>query len=370
MKKWLLSVAVLAMVTTAVPTGALAAENKDEQLKVDPRLQYFAEDMMNHWATNTMIDLVQADVLKGYEENGVRLIKPEGNVTRAEFVAILLRAADVKIEASETRFEDSTKEDWFHDTVATASKLGIVAGKSETKFAPNESITRAEVSAIMNRFFEKTISFDGQAVAFKDIQDHWAKADIEQISKAGVVVGYGDEFRPENNATRAEAASMIERALHKEQKSLPDTEIFIKKMNDSNDVTKKLIESKDLEAGYKYYAEETMGYEAASGEVGLEVFKKLFEQDIKAEATFLGDLKTEVAYVSDRYAAIKVSGLEVEWKIGNEDKSLTQKFKIEDTFKFRKVNGVWKLYGDKDLYQKLADQLFSEEGPDSGIEAE
>ncbi|MCR8644673.1 S-layer homology domain-containing protein [Paenibacillus sp. N1-5-1-14] len=359
MKKLLLGATAFAMFATAAPTATYAAV-KEEEPVTDPRLEYFAKDMMNHWATPTMIDLVQADVLKGYEENGERFIKPEGKVTRAEFVAILLRAADVKVEASENKFEDAKKGDWFYETVATAHKLGIVAGKTETEFAPNASITRAEVSAILNRFFEKTIKFDGETVAFNDIAEHWAKKDIENMSKAGVVAGYGKEFKPQNDATRAEAASLIQRALHKEQNTLPEAEMLAKKAEAVVNQLKTVAESEDLAAGEKFFTEETMGYEAANGKVMIAMLKALFEEKLKMEVTFTGTPKFEVAFASDRYASVKVSGLDAEMKIGEGETAITQKINMDDTLKFRHVNGVWKLYGSVDSYQQSADDLFEE----------
>lgn len=53
------------------------------------------------------------------------------------------------------------------------------------------------------------------ANAFPDVApDHWAAKQIEELSSAGIIVGYPDgTFQPDENVTRAEFASMAIKAL-------------------------------------------------------------------------------------------------------------------------------------------------------------
>ncbi len=76
---------------------------------------------------------------------------------------------------------------------------------------PNAPITRAEFAAICARF--DTSKHDGDS-NFTDISGHWAEAEIERAASLGWIKGYKDgTFRPENNITRAEAMTMINRVL-------------------------------------------------------------------------------------------------------------------------------------------------------------
>jgi hypothetical protein len=79
------------------------------------------------------------------------------------------------------------------------------------------------------------------------IESNWAKIDIEKITQAGVVVGYGDKFLPNKNATRAEAASMIRRALHKETKAAPSEQELIQLMTTFNDTNNALLQEKKVD---------------------------------------------------------------------------------------------------------------------------
>lgn len=57
-----------------------------------------------------------------------------------------------------------------------------------------------------------------QAKIFPDVAaNHWAAAQIKELSQSGVIVGYPDgTFKPDNNVSRAEFASMAIRALGQE----------------------------------------------------------------------------------------------------------------------------------------------------------
>jgi hypothetical protein len=51
-------------------------------------------------------------------------------------------------------------------------------------------------------------------IKFKDIQNHWAKEDIQKVVAAGLMNGYEDGiFKPDESVTRAEIATILTRAL-------------------------------------------------------------------------------------------------------------------------------------------------------------
>ena len=58
-------------------------------LAADINSKYSPTDIKNHWAFNELKDLVDSDILNGYEDN---TIKPENTITRAEFVQMLVNA--------------------------------------------------------------------------------------------------------------------------------------------------------------------------------------------------------------------------------------------------------------------------------------
>ena len=53
-----------------------------------------------------------------------------------------------------------------------------------------------------------------EKINLTDIQGHWAQQDIEYLVEIGAIKGYEDNtFRPENNITRAEIASLLARVI-------------------------------------------------------------------------------------------------------------------------------------------------------------
>lgn len=150
----------------------------------------------------------------GYEDDTIR---PQNNITRAEVATIFFRLlTDESREAyftTDCDFTDVAGGAWYANTVATLSNAGILAGYPDGSFRPNDPITRAEFAAIATRF-------DDLAAAestFTDIDGHWAEDAINAAYGAGWVGGYPDgTFRPNNNITRAEVMSLVNRVLDRE----------------------------------------------------------------------------------------------------------------------------------------------------------
>lgn len=155
----------------------------------------------------------------GYTDGSVR---PLDSISRMEVATIFFRLLDPEVRevnlTSTNTFEDVNEGMWFNTSVSTMAKLGIIKGRSVSKFDPDAPITRSEFAAICARFDTTLPDGDGN---FTDIAGHWAEAEIEQAASLGWIMGYTDgTFRPENYITRAEAMTMINRMLQR----LPETE--------------------------------------------------------------------------------------------------------------------------------------------------
>jgi uncharacterized repeat protein (TIGR02543 family) len=168
------------------------------------------------WRASTVPDMLSGDdhfaYIVGYEDGTVR---PSGNITRAEVVTIFFRLLkeDIRNEylTSENPFDDVSESAWYCKAVSTLTALGIIEGRSETIFAPNEPITRAELATICARFDTGVTSGTD---TFTDTAGHWAEAEIQRAAALGWIEGDGDgKFRPNDSITRAEAITMINRVL-------------------------------------------------------------------------------------------------------------------------------------------------------------
>lgn len=148
-------------------------------------------------------------------------VQPQNSITRAEVAAIFFRLLEDGIRnenfTHQNDFSDVAADAWYCSSVSTLSRMGIIAGYPDGTFRPNAPITRAEFAAIATRFDNNG---DKTPVSFTDIIGHWAEGEITVAANHGWVSGYGDNtFRPQNQITRAETMSLVNRVL----KRLPET---------------------------------------------------------------------------------------------------------------------------------------------------
>ena len=159
--------------------------------------------------------------VQGYSDGTVR---PNDNITRAEVATLFFRLLKDEIRdenLSDTNtFADVTEEMWCNKAISTMALLGIVKGRTAACFDPNAPITRAEFAAICARFDQSDVI--GRST-FTDIDNHWAKEEIERAAALGWVWSNTDgTFRPQDYITRAEAMTMINRMLQRVPESAED----------------------------------------------------------------------------------------------------------------------------------------------------
>lgn len=155
------------------------------------------------------------------------LVRPEGNVTRAEVATIFLRLMldEYREEnwSTENNFSDVAPTAWYNNAVSTCAKAGIIKGYPDGTFRPNENITRAEFAAIAARFVSDDVpGYD----YFTDMEGHWARVDVARAVMAGWIRGEGRLFRPQDKITRAETATLVNRMINR----FPDKDHLLPQM--------------------------------------------------------------------------------------------------------------------------------------------
>lgn len=137
---------------------------------------------------------------------------PNGKLTRAETATMIARLLDTAQPGpAQTSFPDVQSGDWFYDTVTLLTSWDVLRGYPDGSFRPNGTITRAEFVTILSRLFEPETT----ARSFPDVPgSHWAYAAVQTALAKGWVSGYPDgTFRPDNSITRAEAVTAINNVL-------------------------------------------------------------------------------------------------------------------------------------------------------------
>lgn len=167
----------------------------------------------------------------GYPDGGVH---PHATITRAETATIFFRLLTEKTRKDNLTkyhsFRDVPQGAWYNAAVATMAKLKIITGYPDGTFQPDAPVTRAEFAVIAARFDEKSAR---TTASFRDIYGHWAERYISRSAELGWIRGYTDNtFRPDQSITRAEAMALINRVLNRNPESKDD---LLRSMNIFND---------------------------------------------------------------------------------------------------------------------------------------
>lgn len=196
-------------------------------------------DIMDHWAKRAVMTLAgttilpdQTPIIRGYTEGSSVSFKPNKDVTRYEFLKMVLLSTCTRLRTYTDRdpveFTDVRKTAVINENpdftfrryiIYTAAHEKIVQGYSDGSFQPDAAVTRAEAVKILSLAarLQEFPSGSGTTLPFSDVpEESWFAPFVRAASSGEIVRGYGDgTFRPERKITRAEAAVIIERTIRR-----------------------------------------------------------------------------------------------------------------------------------------------------------
>lgn len=168
------------------------------------------------WFYETVDILTSQGLISGYPDGS---FKPNDSILVSEFIALVVRIKDKGI---------SNGNPWYMPYVDRAKELGLVLDGEFDSYERN--ITRGEMARIIYRALssEDQVSSDKDLDLYKDqIKDFNSiplnlKTYILKSYATGIMAGYPDgTFKPQNDANRAEAATMIRRLIDKNFRKIP-----------------------------------------------------------------------------------------------------------------------------------------------------
>ena len=161
------------------------------------------------WAESSVKYLASKGVVSG---KGDGKFYPNDTVTREEFVKIIVEAFKIYSNTATVEFEDVDSGRWSYGYIASAYRAGIIAGNSDTTFNPAGEMTRQDMAVIMYRVANLVgLSLNSADVTFADGADiaDYAKEAVGALCSAGIINGTGDNcFSPLETVTRAQAAKI------------------------------------------------------------------------------------------------------------------------------------------------------------------
>ena len=196
----------------------------------------------------------------GYPDGTVH---PNGQITRAEVATIFFRLLRDEVRdgafTTSNSYSDVAYGKWYNNPISTMSALGIITGYPDGTFKPNKPITRAEFAAIAARFDETQ---SGKSATFSDVIGHWAAKEIGIAYYNDWIKGYPDgTFKPDQNITRAEAMTLINRVLERKPESPADLLTNMNKWTDNMDTSKWYYLDVQEATNSHAYTRKTFNYE-------------------------------------------------------------------------------------------------------------
>lgn len=158
------------------------------------------------WAWESIAYLKDKGVIEG---NGNAEFLPDNNITRAEFVKMLVKAFDITSEGEDV-FDDVSSSDWFYEFVKTAKNSGMINGNENNEFMPNDFVTRQDAAVMIFRCLNMDEASD-ISVFDDDVEiAEYAKAAVYAMKEKDIISGTDNNlFEPHTFATRAQCAKMI-----------------------------------------------------------------------------------------------------------------------------------------------------------------
>lgn len=166
------------------------------------------------WYANAVKYVVDAELFMGVSNDK---FAPDLELTRAMLVTVLYRAEKSPDVTESNLFTDVVDGSYYTDAVKWATENEIIYGVGNGRFAPDQNITRQELSTILYRYAiykgcdieePKPITQYSDAGEVAD----WAQDAMKWAVSSGVIKGTSDTtLSPNKTATRAEVAMMLMR---------------------------------------------------------------------------------------------------------------------------------------------------------------
>ncbi|OUS78479.1 hypothetical protein B1748_02480 [Paenibacillus sp. MY03] len=168
------------------------------------------------WAETAIHAMAARDIVRGVGDN---FFSPKASISRADFVALLVRALELQQADYEAEmFEDVPSDAYYYEELLIAKQQGIAAGVGDRRFNPDGPITRQDVMVMTMRAL-KAVGIEAAASAESTLETFgdageiagYARESVESLADLGIIVGKNGSLAPRDLLTRAEAAVILYR---------------------------------------------------------------------------------------------------------------------------------------------------------------
>ncbi|MFC4403588.1 5'-nucleotidase C-terminal domain-containing protein [Gracilibacillus xinjiangensis] len=212
-------------ITAATITAAPAIQHADTIV--------FTDVTESHPYFNVIQDFASQGIISGYNDGEFKLSK---SITRAESSMVLSKLLSLEPGDTSVPFTDVESNSWYADSVQALYNDGIISGKSETIFAPNTAVTRAEFAQMLVKAFD--IPTDAAAtLPFTDVDSAaWYMPAVSALYSNDLIAGINkDTFAPNQPLKRGDAIWLLANT-HKKFNTDNDGGTFNLSLMHTNDI--------------------------------------------------------------------------------------------------------------------------------------
>lgn len=197
--------------TSKVVTGS---NNKNKSRSILASYNSNPSSIENHWAKKAIMYAVDKNYFKDIAD--LNNFMPDKSLTRAEFVTILGRLANIdESKYKDKVFNDINANKYYSPYIDWAYKNKIASGFGDGKFMPDKELSREEMCAFLSRF-NKVHKINNKEenvnISFKDEKNisNWSKESVKEMVRLGLIKGMDDgNFMPKEKLTRAQIAQVV-----------------------------------------------------------------------------------------------------------------------------------------------------------------
>ena len=193
--------------------GVTIPNTKPDKTETKP-VAFFGDVPANHWAYGYIKNMFEQNIVSG---RTAKEFAPDAPVKREEFVKIMALALKLGSSSSASSFTDVEAGSWYQPYVAAAVDAGLVNGVSGDAFGVGRELTRQDAAVIIERVLQKqNITLQDGEASFADMDkvSSYAKSAVSKMAAVGLIQGNIDNtFLPKNSISRAEVCALLDRML-------------------------------------------------------------------------------------------------------------------------------------------------------------
>lgn len=171
-------------------------------------------DISGHWAKSYIEKAVETGIVSGYGDGTFR---PDNPITRAEFTKMVNSTLGVS-RVADLDFYDVSQEQWFYPEICKGVAAAYINGNGDGSFSPDNPVTRQESAVMLSRIVP-AYAVNGRLENYSDNGEiaSWARPAFNKMAGRTYLGSYSDGLlHPADPLTRAQAAKILTEVMQKE----------------------------------------------------------------------------------------------------------------------------------------------------------